>query len=321
MIRLYFCLLLLWALPAIAAAAPPAFVSPRFADHPLAGRIWSVGQGRFIGPDELASRAAAARFALLGEIHDNPDHHALQAWTIREIARAGRRPSVVFEMVPQDMQPEIDAFLADPDKKPEDFGKAVDWQERGWPVWSSYQPILEAALDAGLPIVAGDVTSATRKSVGGAGLTALGDEERTRLGLDGELEAISGGRMLDTLFAGHCELVPREALQPMAAVQRLRDAALADALLMSLQDGAVLIAGGGHVRSDLGVPAYLRQRGAKGGIVTIVFREVDPAIETPAAYLETGDGEAPAHDYLWFTPAMERADPCIDLRERFGKKG
>lgn len=320
--RLFFCFLLFGALPGFAAdVPPPPFVSVGHADHPLAGRIWSVAQARFIDPPALVLEALKAESVLLGEIHDNPDHHALQAWVIREIARTGRRPGIVFEMVPQDLQPRIDAFLADRKNGPETFGEAVGWEARGWPAWSIYQPILEAALASGLPLRAGDVPNDTRKSVGRSGLDAVGEDERARLGLDGALEDAPNARMLDALFAGHCQLVPHEALSPMVAVQRLRDATLADALLSSPEDGAVLIAGAGHVRADHGVPLYLRQRGAGGGIASIAFLEVDPAIETPAAYLETAGGEVAAYDFLWFTPSLEREDPCAGLKERFGKKG
>jgi len=68
--------------------------SPVEKTHPLVGRIWDVKARAFIGEDALVARLVASRFVLLGERHDNPDHHALQAKLLRAILEAGRRPAV-----------------------------------------------------------------------------------------------------------------------------------------------------------------------------------------------------------------------------------
>jgi uncharacterized iron-regulated protein len=44
----------------------------------------------------LTESARKARFALVGEKHDNPDHHQLQAEVIAMIAGAGRKPVVAL---------------------------------------------------------------------------------------------------------------------------------------------------------------------------------------------------------------------------------
>ena len=106
----------------------------------------------------------------------------------------------------------------------------------------------------------------------------------------------------------------------MAAVQRGRDAVMADAMIAAGDGGAILIAGTGHVRADRGVPWYLRARGAKGGIVTLAMREVDPDDADPAAYTEALPGEAPQFDYVWFTPKAEIRDHCAELKAHFANK-
>src|SRR5687768_4939373 len=67
-------------------------------NHPLTGRIWDVASGEFIDRPTLIMRLARAEFVLLGEKHDNPDHHRLQAEVVRGLIAAGRRPAVGFEM-------------------------------------------------------------------------------------------------------------------------------------------------------------------------------------------------------------------------------
>ena len=72
--------------------------SPLGRDHPLTGRVWDVSSARFIEHQSLVTRLARADFLLLGERHDNPDHHLLQAEVLRSLITVGRRPAVGFEM-------------------------------------------------------------------------------------------------------------------------------------------------------------------------------------------------------------------------------
>ncbi|HEY5896275.1 MAG TPA: ChaN family lipoprotein, partial [Burkholderiales bacterium] len=51
---------------------------PRLQDHPLVGRIWDARAARFVPAEEVFDRAARARHVILGETHDNPEHHRLQ---------------------------------------------------------------------------------------------------------------------------------------------------------------------------------------------------------------------------------------------------
>src|SRR5512146_211964 len=71
-------------------------------DRPLVGRIWDVERARFVDASSAFDDLATARFVLLGERHDNPDHHALQARVVRELVARGRRPAVAFEMLGTD---------------------------------------------------------------------------------------------------------------------------------------------------------------------------------------------------------------------------
>ena len=78
-------LLLLAGLAGCRSAAPVAldWRSPAGRDHPLTGRIWDVQEARFIDEATLLRRLYGARFVLLGEMHDNVDHHVLQARVLR----------------------------------------------------------------------------------------------------------------------------------------------------------------------------------------------------------------------------------------------
>lgn len=64
---------------AVAACSTMSWKSPLGRDHSLTGRIWDVSSARFIDRETLVERLAGADFVLLGERHDNPDHHMQQA--------------------------------------------------------------------------------------------------------------------------------------------------------------------------------------------------------------------------------------------------
>lgn len=46
-------------------------------DHPLVGQVWDSSAGRWIPFLTLSYRLSNADWVLLGEQHDNPDHHTL----------------------------------------------------------------------------------------------------------------------------------------------------------------------------------------------------------------------------------------------------
>lgn len=316
-----FTLLLLAAAPATALPPPPGeWQSGVLADHPLVGTLWNVAEARPAEPEELARAAANADFALLGEKHDNPDHHSLQAWVLEAMIAEGARPAVVFEMIREDQADALRDYLADDPEDAAGLGAAVGWEERGWPDWSMYQPIAEVALAAGLPLRAGDIGREMQQAVARDGLAALPDAVAEALALDRPLPGELTEALRQHLYEAHCELVPKEALGPMMKVQRLRDAALADSLAAAVENGsgrAALIAGGGHARADWGVAWYLRARLDGPEIVTLAIHEVQEGVEDWRAYASNaGEAEAPVYDYVWFTPRADDRDHCAELAER-----
>lgn len=295
---------------AIACAASSglgAFQATRHADHPRVGTVASRSHGAV----ELAAvetRLLAARFVLLGEVHDHPDHHRIQARFVEQLASAGRPPAVVFEMLDPAKQEAIDAFLTEGGRDPDAFAARVRWSESGWPTFALYRPIFRAALEAGLPILAAGLPRS-------GSLAPDAPERSAGFGLDEPLPASEQAERLEEMFVGHCELMPRETLAPMVEIQRARDARLALALLRAeaVHGRAVLIAGNGHVR-DGDVPALLVRAGVpRDAIVSVGLLEVDPEQTTVA------ETEANPFDFAVFTPVAERQDPCQGLRERFAE--
>lgn len=318
------CIALLAALTGAPVRGEPAapwtrWTAPLGAGHPLAGKVWSAREDRFVTPEAVAGAVRAARFVLLGEIHDNADHHRLQAWLIRRAA-SGRKPAVVMEMISRDKAGTLDAYLARPGADAAGLGPTLRWEKSGWPDWKIYQPVAEAALDLGLPIRAGDIDKPTLKKAGREGLGVIGAGRRRALLLETSLDGALTGALLDELYESHCKVMPKAALKSMIGVQRLRDATLADSLIAAAGVGpAILIAGNGHVRSDRAVPWYLARRAPGAAVVTVMLLEVEEGAREPHNLVPADPEGKPAADFVWFTPRAEREDPCEELRKRFGK--
>jgi uncharacterized iron-regulated protein len=295
--------LVLVALVFLGAASLPAWQSPLGRDHPLAGTLWDVRAAAPITPDGLVARLAARRFVLLGEKHDNPDHHRLQAWILDALVAAGRRPAVAFEMFRADQADAIARHLAASPGDARGLADALDWRRSGWPAWSMYEPIVEVALRARLPLVAANLSAAATTALRRGGVAALDAGEVARLGLDRPLPETVRERLAADIREGHCGQLPERALDGFVAIQRARDAHMAAALRDAGADGAVLIAGVGHVRRDVGVPRALPE----DETASVAFAEV-----------RTGMTAAPpiAADYVWLTPRVDDDDPC----ERFRKE-
>jgi uncharacterized iron-regulated protein len=290
--------------------------SPLGREHPLAGRVYDTSAQRFVTPDEAAARASAADFVLLGEKHDNADHHRLQAWLIAEIARDGRRPAVVLEMISRDRSGSLaSARAAHPDDA-DALGVALDWSASGWPEFALYRPVFAAALAADLPLVAGDLTRAELAQLRQGGVDALPQAERDRLALDPPPSAETLRVFSEEVRTAHCGMAPPAMVAAMIGVQRARDASLADALLgAEASDGAVLIAGAGHARREPGVPVYLGRRAPQKPVLVIGFVELpsDPAVAVDPAQAGTG------FDLIWYTPRVDDVDACERFKQQLEK--
>jgi uncharacterized iron-regulated protein len=310
--------------PATAPSAPPSappsvpavtvgehWLTKLDADNTLVGKIWDVKAGAFVDASAAMSRLAAARFVLLGERHDNPDHHRLQARVVEQLVAAGRRPALVFEMLEISQQAALDEYLKRPEASASGLGAALGWERTSWPPYAEYQPIFATALAHKLGIFAGNVAQADAKALVKQGTSALAPERVQELRLDAALPAALEASLADELRASHCGQLPEKYLAPMALAQHARDAQMAKVLgTAGAKDGAVLIAGGGHARLDRGVPYYLALDAPGVTVKALVFREVQHGDADPKAYA----AEEGPFDYVWFTPRGSDEDPCAGFK-------
>lgn len=285
----------------------------------LVGRIYDVASGSYLTEQELAARLVGPRYVLLGERHDNPEHHLLQARMIELLLASGVRPVVVFEMLTTERSGAIRDCESPPRCSPEEFRNAVEWDASGWPEWPMYEPVFAAAIDAGLTIVAGDVPQRAIRVIA----SSSGNHADVRaqwieaLRLDRPLGESQTEDLAAEIRDSHCGYLPSEAVPAMVRAQRARDAHLAMATERAAADRgavAVLIAGLGHTRTDRGVPHYFTDPQARQLTLSIALLEADPSDTDPMAHADRRDATLP-YDIVWFTPQMNRPDPCEQYRD------
>ena len=104
--------IILWSAVAavlfIASPASAQWLMTLEADHPLVGKIWRPATKSFVTRGDVETAVGKADFALLGETHNNDDHHRLQAAMIEAMVKAGQKPGIAFEMITENKQPRVE---------------------------------------------------------------------------------------------------------------------------------------------------------------------------------------------------------------------
>lgn len=284
--------------------------------NPLVGKIWGVREKRFVSQTELVRNLQDVDYILLGEKHDNPDHHELQAEVIRAIARTGKKPKVAFEQLSVDQKEKVAAFSELHPETAEGLGDAVGWKQAGWPDYKIYQPIFQAAMDAKFAIVPVNLSASEKQAVQSKGLEGIDDNLFRELDLERKLPPSVMSMFTEEIRASHCYKIGDEAVPRFIEMQRARDAVMAQRTeAAAKQDGAILIVGAGHARNEWGIPVYLRRMNKLAKISTVAFMEVRKEYTKADIYV---DGEYP-YDYIWFTPSVDEEDPCAKFKDQLEK--
>lgn len=257
---------------------------------------------------------ATSEIVILGEAHDNPHHHKLRAGLLT-------KPAIAMEQLRADQNAGLAAFTEFRAKSArlatiDDFKTNVEWASSGWSQYP-YDPLLEAIVQAHVPLYAGDPPRDTIRKIAKEGLGVLSAEDQKRLALDQPLGPKLDAVSAEEIEGSHCGMLPKTAIPKMALAQRYRDAHLADATLKAAADNgqAVLLTGNNHARTDRGVPWYIRARAPDKTVISVILVEVEDGNTDPAAYVPRDPDGKPAADYLIFTPSITRDDPC----KAFGK--
>lgn len=269
------------------------------AAHPLVGQIIAGRTRARISGEALHQALAHTRYVILGETHDNPDHHQLQAQLLQQFLHAQPTAAVAFEMLD-----EADAsHVAQPPGTADQLAERVDWAHSGWPDFTQYKPVFEVALAAHAQLIAAHPSSEHVR----ASMQGVEEAEARDLRIDTPLPDEQVKAQHEEIRESHCGHANDPMLTAMQRAQVYKDAFMARALKRTGAPTA-LIAGRGHARNDRGVPYFL-QRLEAGPTLSIAFVEVNDQ------RLEASDYETSAFDYTVFTPRVSDEDPCEAFRK------
>ena len=300
--------------------------SPLLRDHPLVGRIIDVRTGHPLTLQDVIARAARADVLVIGETHDNPDHHRLQGRLLTVFAEAkrrekGRPPAIVFEMIDTDRDAALSAVNGKAGRTADDIFDAAEWDTSGWPKRDIYRPVMQAAAESGGPVVAAGLPRKTVREVGRKGLDVLPADRRQALRL-APLTPAQQESLERQIVKSHCDMIPRRAAAAMSGVQRLRDALLAERVMKALKENGsvVLITGTGHARADRGAPLYIRRHDPKVKTFVVWLAEAQEDAKVWSDLLPEDSRPEALADVVIVTPRAERKDQCEEFRKFMERK-
>lgn len=293
--RIFVLPLLLLLLSACQTLPPlPEWQSPEGRGHADLGAIVDLRSGERLSAAKLVQRLSEADYVLVGERHDNPDHHALQLWLLQALAERRSQGSLLLEMLTPEQQPAVARTQTQlrRGEPVEDLATTLAWSP-GWP-WRLYGPLVSYALAQPFSLMPANLTRAEIGQIYRE-VPHLPDGESTRAEVAEALRA----QIVDS----HCGMLPDSQVPAMLAVQQQRDRRMA-ARLLAAPKPTMLIAGGFHARRDLGAPLHLRDLGGSGNVQVLMLAEVGERVAAQQA------------NFVWYTPAQPAKDYCEQMRKR-----
>lgn len=313
---------LVWALGALSVFA----AAPTSAQEPAAGvtaaptaytphRVYDTKRRRFIDLETLIARINRdADVAYLGEFHNDPGTHQLQAAILEGVAR--RRDGKVvlsLEMFERDVQSRLDAYLADSLDEATFLAESRPWGNYR----TDYRPMVEFAKAQAWPVVGGNVPRRLASVVARGGLEALDSIP------DGDRPLVASEhscprneyweRFRETMgdMSGHGMTLTPEQVESMVwrtyQAQCVKDEAMAEAIVAARAAHATLVIhanGSFHSNYHLGTVERVkrRDRGARQLVVSFL----------PVEDLDAADGRRQRRigDYIVFTLAPAPATPA-----------
>lgn len=248
--------------------------------------------GRPVTEAALLALIKNSDFVLLGELHDNPLHHARRGALLAQL----RAPAaVVAEHLHSPARVQLTPGL--------DLSVALTeagFDAKAWR-WPLHRALFDGVHQAGLPLLGGNATRELARQVAREGRAALPDYAGA-LWDASPISAAARASLDADLVQGHCgQLSSGPRLDGMVWAQALRDASMWQTLRAAADAGArpaLLLAGNGHVRLDYGVGHLARSQRPQAKLISVGFGEAGRPL--PA-------GE---YTHIWITAAAERPDPC-----------
>ncbi len=273
--------------------------------------------GRQLSHQDVVAAAAKAEIVLLGEAHDQADHHRWQLSVLAGLLAKADNLVVGFEAFPRSVQPALETWV-EGDWSRDTFLEEVRWSE----VWGMepelYLPLFDFARLYRLPMVALNVERKLVSRVGQEGWAAVPADEREGLG-DPQPASKAYRLSLGKVYQQHIPSKPKdgehgsegeeltlEEVMALPAFDRFVEAqltwdramaeALADARARTGAPQVVGIVGSGHLQNGYGIPHQLADLGIEDVAVLLpvtpeaACADPDPGLADAVFVIDRQDG-------------------------------
>ena len=253
--------------------------------------VYDIRSGSQMRLKELVPYLLQQKIVIVGEHHNNEDHHWAQLRVIQALKDAGADVAVGLEMFRSDSQSELDRWVAG--ETSENAFEQVYYDNWNFP-WPLYGDMLEFARDEKIPVVGLNVSKGITRQVAKGGFQSLDAKQRKALPMVSchvdenymnfikESYGMHGHGQLDFTYFCEAQLVWDKAM----AVH------IIDYLYRHPYALMVVIAGKGHAQK-MGIPAQVRKRSALPYAVMLP--------QLPQGLVTGGPDETDA-DYLFLSP-------------------
>lgn len=266
------------AIVAACATAPP---SPERTLAPDEVPVFETVTGERVTVDAVLDAIAAADVVVLGEQHGHPTGLRFNAALFERSLARDARGSLCLEFLTRDAQYLVDAYAEG----------VIDWEAldeacQGIPGCrpGPHRPMIEAALGAGVPVVAANApriyTSAARQR-GYELLTSLSAEQQRLFDTPWQMPS---GAYREAFFArmrrhdeqreGEAAADDDERLEGLYRAQCLWDMTMATSVARCLDRGAApvfLVVGSFHCNADGGTVQMIRRLRARAKVLVVTF--------------------------------------------------
>ncbi len=233
-----------------------------------------TGEGERLSSQEMVEKIKDKDFILLGETHNNPCDHRVQARIMDLLAGSAVDFVLGLEMVNVRRQDVLDRFNRG-EISLEELPDRLEWSKAWGHDFDLYRPVFESAREHDIPVKALNLPSEVTRSISHYGLDSLDDEDRKYLPEKVSMPPEEQLHFLEQQYEMHQEFVPedRSELQHFVQAQSTWDSKMAE---MAGQFGyehslpVVVLAGSEHVRMGWGIEHRLLQQDAEARVTRVL---------------------------------------------------
>ncbi len=271
----------------------------------LTGGIWDTRTGEQITADELYARLAKHRFVVVGEEHDNPFDHHIEAKVLRGVAARVDQPALGMEMFQRPFQAALDAYVAG-DIDEQQMLERTEYKTRWGMNTAFYSPLWRLARAQHFPIVALNARKELSHKVARGGLASLSAAERADVP-ELDLSNKAQRAYVRQAFGEHGKQMTKQRFENFYTAQVLWDETMANTAVRFVQahpdvDTMVIVAGAAHADKRFGIPPRIERR-TRADVITVMpvdlFEKERPSVEELGA----------SADYVWAGRLDESGSP------------